>query len=444
MALKNFPIDFVRQVIIQTLAEEKLKDNKYFGGDSQVNLFSFYEQLQKDEEVNRYVEIYRDLTEQQNRTGLIMNGTIIAPENPTITNLNQCLIIPMSFTCNFRVKLKDRDMALDTINNLIGVLKGRKQDMVEFDNGKTFKLGVLGNRISGKPNIACCDLLVSNPNPSQTFDSAYFESVISGLQSKGFINDLANGDYFYYSKIGGYNMKIFVAQKQINNNVVSYTPILDDGSYPDVIFPPEHNGINGRYKLSMSFDSIRCDEPRTLNAEEYCVISFGGSATLVSQGVSLGNDLVKVQVKRTLIKGNHDITITDSEYNWLEPLELPSGNSADTQVNQLLSNKFITNTHTDSLTISLQYTFILDKSIDIIKNWFDYARYGKQANGSTIPYTSGITPNMIYEITEIWSSWGEVEVETFKAKVVESIDIENTESDTLTITIPFQVQGDNN
>ena len=122
--MRSFPIDCCRQVIEQTLLEEKIKEpNKYFGGDSQVKLFSFYEQLQKDDEVNRYVEIYRDLTEQQNRTGLIMNGTIIAPENPTITNVNQCLIIPMSFTCNFRVKLKDRDMALDTINNLIGVLK---------------------------------------------------------------------------------------------------------------------------------------------------------------------------------------------------------------------------------------------------------------------------------------------------------------------------------
>ena len=210
MALKNFPIDFVRQVIIQTLAEEKLKDNKYFGGDSQVNLFSFYEQLQKDDEVNRYVEIYRDLTEQQNRTGLIMNGTIIAPENPTITNLNQCLIIPMSFTCNFRVKLADRDMALETINNLIKVLKGRKQDMVEFDNGKLFKLGTLGNRISGKPNIEKGDLLFSESSPNATINSTYISNKISALISLGFVNDLANRDYFYGSCMrSAYELRIY-------------------------------------------------------------------------------------------------------------------------------------------------------------------------------------------------------------------------------------------
>lgn len=439
MALKNFPIDFVRQVIIQTLAEEKLKDNKYFGGDSQVNLFSFYEQLQKDEEVNRYVEIYRDLTEQQNRTGLIMNGTIIAPENPTITNLNQCLIIPMSFTCNFRVKLADRDMALETINNLIKVLKGRKQDIAEYENGQLFKVGTIGNKYSdgsqGSEWITAEDGdLLGEWDEDFNLNIYMVDTIIPDLESKN-ISISPNG--WYYLLLTESDGIIVV--KKVNG---VWTRIDDDGTYHDIVFPPIV-GSYDKYKLSMSFDSLRCDEPRNLNSEEYCVISFGGSATLVSSKVMLGNDLVKVKVKRKLIKGNPDITINDNQ-TWLEPLELPSGNNADTQVNQLLSNKFITNTHTDSLTISLQYTFILDKSIDIIKNWFDYARYGKQANGSTIPYTSGITPNMIYEITEIWSSWGEVEVETFKAKVVESIDIENTESDTLTITIPFQVQGDNN
>lgn len=553
MALKNFPIDFVRQVIIQTLAEEKLKDNKYFGGDSQVNLFSFYEQLQKDEEVNRYVEIYRDLTEQQNRTGLIMNGTIIAPENPTITNLNQCLIVPMSFTCNFRVKLANRDMALETINNLIKVLKGRKQDMVEFDNGKLFKLGTLGNRISGKPNIEKGDLLFSEPSPNATINSTYIANKISALTDLGFVNELANRDYFYGSWIGGSNMKIYTYERLLgtvaldycdiedihyyggsgNNRIINgwvnfksqdtygqvpeqisisitfgvsdgntdiyqtisatasgddisldseghivgsalfelneipestfadcgqvdtwiddysdptlneYVKIVDDGNTKGVIFPPEHNGINGRYMISLSFDSLRCDEPRTLNSEEYCMISFGGSATLVDSSVMLGNKLVKLQIKRKLIKADTDINISDSDYYWLEPLELPSGNNADTQVNQLLKNKFLTNTHTDSLAISLQYTFIVDKNIDILYQFFKYARYGKQGTSGN-NYLDGITPNMIYEIKEIWSSWGQVEVETFKAKVVESIDIENTESDALTITIPFQVQGDNN
>ena len=205
--------------------------------------------------------------------------------------------------------------------------------------------------------------------------------------------------------------------------------------------PPPHNSFE-KYKVSLSFESIRCDEPRTLNSNEYCVISFGGSATVVSNGVALGNDLTKLGIKRSLIKAESNIAITD-DYHWLEPLELPSGNNADTQINQLISNKFLTNTHTDSLSLTLQYTFIVDNKIPLLKQLFMYGRYGTTANGTTIPYNRGITPNMIFEIMELWSSWGEVEPITFKAKIVESIDIENTESDTLTITIPLQIQGDN-
>ena len=442
MGLKSFPIDFIRQIIEQTLLEEKIKTpNLYYGGESQVKLFSFYEQLQKDDEVNRYVEIYRDLTNQQNRTGIIMNGTLIAPENPTITNLNQCLIIPMSFTCSFRVKLGDRDMALDTINNMFNVLKGRKRDIAEFDNGKLFMVGTIANDVSGSPKIKSGDYIGSflQYNPSSATISSFLSSMISYY---GLTNTLLNGDYFYITA----NNKLKVVQKVVETvegiTTTSYNIIEDDGNYPDIIFPPEHNYFR-QYKVSISFDSLRCDEPRNLNSEEYCVISFGGSATLVDSNVALGNDLTKLNVKKKLIKASTDITITDNDH-WLEPLELTNGNSADTQVNHLLSNKFITNTHTDSLTLSLQYSFIVNKGIDLIKQWFEYARYGIQADGSTITYLNGITPNMIYEITEWWSSWGVISKYTFKAKIIESIDIENSESDTLTMTIPLQIQGDNN
>jgi len=140
-----------------------------------------------------------------------------------------------------------------------------------------------------------------------------------------------------------------------------------------------------------------------------------------------------------MIKADTNVEITDT-YHFLEPLEMPSGNSADTQVSHLVSNKFITNTHTDAITPSLQYTFICDRSEPLINQLFLYARYGKQG---TANYSNGISPNIIYYINEIWSSWGVIEDVVYNAKIVESIDIENTESDTLTITIPLQVQGDN-
>lgn len=427
---KSFPIDFIRQAIEQTLYEEHLKNpSKFLGGENQVSLFSFYEQLVKDEEVNRYVEKYRDLVEQQNRSGIIANGVIVAPENPTITNLFSALIIPMTFTCSFRCLLKDRDIVLDTINNMIETLKGTKVDIAEFESGKLFKVGTIGNNGLETPSIENGDFLNVN-------SISGIATKITQLVAYGFVNNVsAENSYVYYDD-STYGLSVALKTS------TGWTRFVDDNEHPNIIFPTD-SGSFTKYKLSLSFDSLRCEEPRTLNGNENVLISFGGSATLVSDGVKLGNDLIKVGFKKTLIKGNPDITIADT-LHYLEPLEIPSGNSADTQMNNLISNKFITNTHTDSLSISLQYTFICDTNIDLIKQWFRYARYGLQANGTTITYLNGITPNMIYEVRELWSSWGNVEIDTFKAKIVESIDVENTESDTLTITIPFQIQGDNN
>lgn len=438
--MKSFPIDFVRQVIEQTMLEEHLKDSTYFGGKDQVNLFSFYEQLQKEDEVDRYVEMYRDLSQQQNRTGLIMNGTIIAPENPTITNLQNCLIIPMAFTCSFRVLLANRDRALDTINHLIEKLKGRKQDIASFEStGELFKVGTLGNYLyyGASPAISSGDFIGAF-DPDDTINT-YLNTEIGKLIAKGLVSTLQIGDYLYYEDLNDGHIGAF----RITQVSPSYTGeiVLVDNEYGIPLPLTQDSYI--QYKLSMSFDSIRCDEPYNLNEKEYCTISFGGSATLVSSGVALGNELVQVGIKRLKIVAQTDINISEN-YNWLEPLELPSGNNADTMTNQLLSNKFLSNSHTNGLALSLQYTFIADMNKSFIKELFRYARYGTQADGSTIAYTSGFTPNMILEVKEIWSSWGIVEPIVFKAKMIESIDIENTESDTLTITLPLQIQGDNN
>lgn len=432
---KSFPIDFVRQTIEQTLElEHNLNPDKYFGGKNQINLFSFYEQLEKEEEINRYVEIYRDLSEQQNRTGLIMNGTIVAPENPTITNLWQSLIIPMSYTCSFRVRIEDRDMATDTINNLIKKLKGKKVDIAELNTGKLFAVGTYGNH----GNI----LSVENGDYLRSFTDnddvdGGTSAFLQNLEQKGFWYEKTK-DAWYYASLDGVIKVVYYNFDDDEYKFVDEEDVLEKELKP--LFPPQHTSFE-KCKLSLSFDSIRCDEPRNLNANEYCVISFGGSATLTSQCTALGNDMIKLLFTKYKIKSSPDISLSE-KWEILEPLELPSGNSADTQLNQLISNKFVNNSHTDSLSLSLQYTFIVDRGINLINQFFKYGRYGTQGT-QTLSYTDGITPNMIFKVREIWNTWGELEINEFKAKIIESVDIENTESDTLTITIPLQLQGDN-
>lgn len=422
--LKNYPIDFVRQAIEQTLLEQHRKNpNIFIGGENQVSLFSFYEQIVKDEEVNRYIERYRELTEQANRLGLIANGVIVAPENPTITNLFSSLIIPMTFTCSFRCMLKDRDIVLNTINNMIDELKGTKVDIAEFSNGKLFKVGTIGNKGLSAPRIINGDYI------GQASGIEQVASRITEIVNKGVLNFVSsNGSYVYYYDSDGDAFR--VAEKTTNG----WVNVEDDGTKPNILFPPENDGIFDKYKLSLSFDSVRCDEPRTLNGNENVMISFGGSATLVNSSVKLGNDLIKVAMKRYKVVKATPTTFADS-WTYLEPLEMPSGNNADTQANLLLSNSFKTNSHTDSISLSLQYSFIIDENIDLIKQLFKYARYGIQTY---------ITPNIIYKVQEWWSAWGEIEKIEFDAKIVESIDIENTESDTLSLTLPLQIQGENN
>ena len=434
---KIFPIDFIRQIITQTMEEQHNKDNNLYGGANQVNLFSFYEQLSQGNEVDRYVENFRDLTNQANRTGLIMNGILVAPENPTLTNLNNCDIIPLTFTCMFRVRLGNRDTALESVNKLIEILKGRKVDVAQFTNDKIFKVGTIANNVNGAPLIRCGDYLGECLN---TPLNSFMGDLITTLSTTyGITREDADNDYYYV------RIKNTVAPNTRDDLVVVK---LVSGGYQEIttgvgIVFPNGTTIKNKWQVSMSFDSIRCDEPMILNADEYCTISFGGSATIVNARIRLGNELTKVGITRKSLQTDTLISITDSTH-WLEPLELPSSNSIDSQTRQLFSKNFVNDSHGDSMTLSTQYTFILDKDEELLNAIFKYARYGIQGvveNNGTADYTHAITPNMVYEVIEIWSCWGEIEYYKYQAKIVETIDIELTESDVLSITIPLQPQA---
>ena len=529
---KCFAIDFVRQILEQKLLEEHNKNANFFGGKDQVAITSFYEQLVSQEDVDRFVETYRDLSEQQNRMGLILNGTLIAPENPTITNLYSSTIIPMEWVCNLRCTIQDRDSSVETIDNLISKLKGRKVDIAQLNctNGShvPFMVGTIG-QYDTKPKIKNGDYIgsVQNDNDAKNVidrfidkgvDVDYFDldylycehahklKVLSINASKdedvldgSYLDDhISDGRYIVgsYDLLGEWTIEELYPNASANvylygDNTISltldngtieilevhesngqkytkvqllfdlggnaedlcpgfdgtfdiedvavYTLEIDfafinnDGQHKNIIFPPEHDSFE-KYKCSLSFDAIRCDEPRNLNAKEFCEISFGGSATLVNKSVRLGNDLLKIKVARNKVVASTPITFSDTGW-YLEPLEMPSGSNASTNPSQLVSNMFKTNSHTDAIALTLQYTFIMDESISILDYWFDYARYGTQ---------DFITPNIIYDIEEYWCSWGDFKNVAIQTKLVENIDIENTESDTLTLSMTMQIQGENN
>lgn len=407
--MKAYPIDFVRQALEQTLLQEHIKNINLVGGTNQISIKSFYEQVQTHEQVNRYVETFNDLIDQANRTGLIGNGIITAPENPTITNINRGLVIPMTWNCVIRTTLADRDIMVDTINNLIMKLKGKKVDIAEFSNGELFMVGTMFNH--GGVDFPCFmsgDYIGSGVWEGNLEDTIDTVNTLTGFGFYHPNTDLPK--YFYVENTSGY-------LETLDEN----GDLVDDGT-PNVLIAPQNKTFE-KYRLSLSFDSIRTDEPKTLNGNEYVYISFSGSATLIKGGI-LGNDLSMISVKRP--------NLANPDY--LEPLELGSNNSANTQISQVISNNFRPTTHTDSIQPVIQYSFLAENE-GLLGLWFRYGRYG---------IVSTITPNMIYEIKEIWSYWGNWRIETFNAKIIGDIGVENTESDTLTLSVSFQIQGGTN
>lgn len=439
--IKGFPIEFVRQAFEQTLLIEHIKNPNYFGGKDQVSLASFFQQLKNQDEVDRFVEQFRDLTNQQNRLDLIGNGILLSPENPTITNLYSCLIIPMTYTCAIRCQLSNRDQMLETINHLIDELKGAKVDIAQLDcvdeNGKhyaqPFMVGTIGHN-EGAPRLKNGDFIGSISIVTAIGD--YIDQVL--IEEKGILpNEDMSGQWYYYVDMEDNLLKVAVYDE--DNDI--FVEMVDDGTRKDIIFPPEHTSFE-KFKVSLSFESLRCDTPYTLNSEEYCEISFGGSATLVNESVRLGNDLVKVGiVKYGYETPSASVVYSTPTYYWLEPLEMPSGNNASTKPLQLVSKRFLNDSHTDGLTITLQYSFVCDLSNHLLEQWFNYGRYGEQNLNSENDYST-MTPNLVYNVKEIWSSWGYVTIKEKKTKLVENVDIENTEGDTLTLGITMQVQGD--
>lgn len=420
--MKTIAIEFVRQVLEQTLYEEHLKDSNYCGGKNQVGLFSFYEQLLEGEEVDRFIENYADLISQQNRSSLILNGVITTPENPQIINIHTHDIRPLEFRVGFRLNVENRDMAIDTIENMFSVLKGRKRDVALFESGKLFMLGTIANNVLGSPKITSGDY-IGTIDDMTTIDTSVKAKIVSIQTLLGsYVNDATT---LYFEN----DYKLY----KVDYDTESETWVLDETF-------KYHAQRFSKYKVSISFDTTRVDEPRTLNGKEPVTISFGGSATIVSGEVELGNDLTKVSFKKSLIKAQTNITLTD-DVHWLEPLEMPNNLGIANEINQLTSSNFLQGKQNTGINPTLSYSFVLDKSEPLIYQWWKYARYGIQGKESDNPtYSTGVTPNTIYEIVEYWSSWGTIEKITYNAKATENVEIENTESDAISLKLNFEVQ----
>ena len=417
--LKTMQIDFVRSVLDTKL--RSFASGTQFFNNTDISLYSFYEQLTSDDEVNRYVEKYNDLVAQQNKMDLVGFGILTITDNPSITNLKKGFVSPFEWACTIRCTLANRDKMISTVYQIIEDLKGKKQDVALLNNGKLVPVGTIGNRLA--LTIEDYDFIGELTTSSPTND---INAILSTLTSvHGFTN---NASLVYVEDDG--LLKLY----QYNTTNSTWVNISDANV-------PEHDSFE-KMKIDLSFDDIKVDEPYTLDATEFCNITFGGTATLTTDGIKLGNDLTHVIFSKYIVKGKTNYIFGANSHD-LEPLEMPSGLNANTLPNQLRSNFFKANTHTDSVAISVQYNFLLNIKEPLLKQWFEYGRYGINNLNDGAIQDSSITPNIIYKVKEFWCAWGIVNVYEFKAKIVEDIDVENTESDSMTLGITMQIQGDN-
>lgn len=429
--LKAFPIDFVRAVFENQF--RKNSTNTELFNNEDISLFSFYEHLSTQEEVDRYVELYKDLVGQQNKTNKLGFGIVAVTDTPSITNIATSFVSPFEWSCTIRCTMANRDKMMQTIYQLIEDLKGKKVDVAQLDNGKIFPVGTLFNE--GDNAFHSEDYIGEVDFTNATTLNTSINALLTSLSTN-------YGLTFDNTK----DLTLFASDTTDNSKL---REVFFDGT-GGAIFEevtthsliPSHTSYE-KYKLDLSFDDLKINEPFTLNSQEYCEISFGGSATLCNESVRLGNDLVRLLFSKYKVKGASDYTFTANSFR-IEPLELPSNNNANNIPNQLRSNYFKVNSHTDSVAISIQYSFLCDLSNTLLNQWYNYARYGENnlTNAGLIQQNS-ITPNIIYTIKEMWNTWGVIEEHTFKAKIIDDIQLENSESDALTMSLTMQIQGAN-
>ena len=437
--IKTFPIDYVRGAL--EFALFKNRNNTEYFSDDDIKFFTFYEHLASEDEVNRYVETFKQLVEQQNKSSLIGSGIITATSSTSLINNKQVFISPFEWVCTIRCTLDNRDKMLGTLYKAFEELRGRKTDIACFDNGKLQAVGTIGNGVDDYIH-------------DYDYIGSFSEDIITDALMYQRIRSITTNGNLRLNVEDEKNLYLFLEHKGKLELWLGVYDEEDENPYnwswekvDDFVF--NHSSFE-KMKISLSFTDMKATDPYTLDGTEYFEITFGGGATLTTKNVKLGNDLVKVRIAKdkVVLGNNNNFQFRDSSYMvfyTLDPQEKASGNSAGTIENKLKSNNFITNTHTDSLVVSKQYTFVYNEEIALLNQWYEYASYGNQnlGTGGALQQTS-MTPNVIYFVSEIENSWCDIKERHFQTKIVDDIEINDTDSDIITIGLTMQIQGDNN
>jgi len=396
--VKVFEIEFVK------VALENAFNNKDY------KMVSFYEPLKEISEIETYRELYKEIIDDLNNLEYKTIGVVATTNSPTITSVKKAFISPFEFSVSMRSKLKYRDEIISNTYEMIDKLKGRKIEMVQLTkNGEITEVVPMGVLWQENENLKDYDFIGITQD---------IETTIDDLIEKGiFLDETKAYNIFFINEI---TKKLYL-DKLIYNS--------QDSLWLESVIKSYDNDDYELFKLDLSFDSLKIDTPQTLNGEDFLNITFSGSSTLCSKNVVLGNDLVQVGIKEYKISNE---LVEDSEYEYLDPLDIPNDYKTDIFSYGLTSNGFKGSEHIESYSSNITYSFIIDESYDFIWNMYIESRY-----------LTNSTPNITYKICEIYSSFGVIRKEEFLGKITNGVKVDKNDNDVMSVSIPFTIVGEN-
>ena len=406
-----YDIDLLRQLFV-----DKLNDNTIF-------LASFYEQIQDEQQIERYVETIKELLSLQNREKSVSNykamGIIAQSGNAEIINIKQNYISPLEYQARFDIELSDRDYVLGKLKTLINDLRGRKFDIVALQSGA---ITIFNNpTINTDDKLIVSDNILFTRSTGLTYDvltatTAWRDDILS--QYSTFDGSGVTRTRTLYLITGGKLYTRSITRTQSGSPPFftfsySYGTALEVGGVG--------NGtIENLYKLSLSFDGIQSQEPYINNGVDRVFLFFGGSATVVESKVSLGNDIVL----NTIQVGKNTGTIYT-----VEPTEIPASLSVSDDTFQTYANGYRTQDRNLAIGNKMAYSFIYDNTNALYNDLYTYARFG--TNASTYA-------QQVFTVKEYRYSFGVLTTNTFYAKLGD-VATSNTNGDVMTISVNFKV-----
>jgi hypothetical protein len=335
-------------------------------------------------------------------------------------------VSPLEYQARFDIQLNDRDYVLGKLKQLIDDCRGRKFDLIQLTNGQII--------VPTIPTILLDKLIVSDkilftPSVGSTYNVLTATTDLTtdlNLQYITFDGGGLTRTRTLYLISGG---KLYT--RTVTRTQSGSPPIISFGySYGTAVeVGGAGNGtIEGLYKLSLSFDGIQSQEPYINNGVDRVFLFFSGSATIVKNNVTLGNDIVLT----TISDGKDTGTIYE-----VEPTEIPASLSVNDDTFQTYASGFRTQDRNMAIGNKMTYSFIYENTNALFNDLYEYARYGLKYNADGT-FVAPTFVNLIFTIKEYRYSFGVLRVNKFYAKLGD-VSTSNTNGDVMTLTIAFKV-----